>query len=403
MQGLFKTALAISAVIATTNAGSADELKLGFLGGMTGPIESLMPPILAGAQLAVDQVNEAGGISGKNPIKLVVGDTTCSDATKAADAADRAVNVEKVVAIVGAMCSGATISAANNAAIPGGVVMVSPASTSPAVTTLDDKDLVFRTTPSDAFQGLVLANVVKSKDIDQVAVTYVNNDYGKGFAEAFQAAFEKTGGKVLASEAHEDGKADYRAEIGSLASTGAQALVVLAYIDGSGGTIVKQAIEGGDFSQFIGGDGMVGDRIGEIAGEQADGMIATRPGAPELPGTEIFDQAAKEAGFDPQATFASQSYDAAFLLALAMEKTEGNAEGLNEALREIATQPGETILPGEWEKAAALIKEGKDINYEGASGSHEFDENGDVPGVFDEMVVKGGKFERVGPAKTESQ
>jgi branched-chain amino acid transport system substrate-binding protein len=333
----------------------------------------------------------------------VVGDTTCADATKAADAADRAVNVEKVVAIVGAMCSGATISAANNAAIPGGVVMVSPASTSPAVTTLDDKDLVFRTTPSDAFQGLVLANVVKSKDIDQVAVTYVNNDYGKGFAEAFQKAFEKTGGKVLASEAHEDGKADYRAEVGSLASTGAQALVVLAYIDGSGGTIVKQAIEGGDFSQFIGGDGMVGDRIGEIAGEQADGMIATRPGAPELPGTEIFDQAAKEAGFDPKATFASQSYDAAFLLALAMEKTEGKAEGLNEALREIATQPGETILPGEWEKAAALIKEGKDINYEGASGSHEFDENGDVPGVFDEMVVKGGKFERVGPAKTESQ
>ncbi|BCH29999.1 branched-chain amino acid ABC transporter substrate-binding protein [Mesorhizobium sp. L-8-10] len=403
MQGSFKAVLAIGAAIAATNAGLADELKVGFLGGMTGPIESLMPPILAGARLAVDQVNEAGGISGKNPIKLVVGDTTCADATKAADAADRAVNVENVVAIVGAMCSGATISAAHNAAIPGGIVMVSPASTSPAVTTLEDKDLVFRTTPSDAFQGQVLANVVKSKGIDQVAVTYVNNDYGKGFAGSFQEAFEKTGGKVLASEAHEDGKADYRAEIGSLASTGAPALVVLAYIDGSGGTIVKQAIEGGDFSQFIGGDGMVGDRIGELAGEQADGMIATRPGAPELPGTEIFGRAAKETGFDPQATFASQSYDAAFLLALALEKTGGKAEGLNEALREVATQPGETILPGEWEKAAELIKEGKEINYEGASGSHEFDENGDVPGVFDEMVVKSGKFERVGPAKTESQ
>jgi len=231
----------------------------------------------------------------------------------------------------------------------------------------------------------------------------VNNDYGKGFAEAFKAAFEKAGGKVLASEAHEDGKADYRAEIGSLASTGAEALVVLAYIDGSGGTIIKQAIEGGDFAKFVGGDGMVGDRIGEIAGDKADGMIATRPGAADLPGTEIFDKAAKEAGFDPKATFASQSYDAAFLLALALEKTGGKPEGVGAALREVATQPGETILPGEWKKAAGLIKEGKDVNYEGASGSQEFDKNGDVPGVFDEMVVKGGRFERVGPAETGSQ
>ena len=383
------------ALLGTTaiNAASHSEgIKLGFLGGITGPIESLMPPIQAGAQLAVDEVNGAGGIGDGQMIELVVGDTTCVDATAAANAADRMVNVDEVTAIVGAMCSGATISAANNAGVPAGVVMVSPASTSPAVTTLDDNDQVFRTAPSDAFQGGVLAQAVLDRGIDNVAVTYVNNDYGKGFAESFEAAFTEGGGTVAGSEAHEDGKADYRAEIGNLASSGADALVVLAYVDGSGGTIVQQAVESGDFTQFVGGDGMVGDAIGERAGPDADGMIATRPGSPDLPGGETFRTNAEAANLDPDATFAAQSYDAAMLLALAMEKTGGQRDGLAAALREVATAPGEKVYPGEFQKAKELIAAGTDIDYDGASTAAEFDEAGDVPGDYDTMVVREGKF-----------
>jgi branched-chain amino acid transport system substrate-binding protein len=396
---VFKSALATGVAIAgLSTAAMAEDFQIGFLGGMTGPIESLMPPILAGAELAINQANEQGGFFGDgSQATLVVGDGAC-EATRAVDAADRLVNVDGVAAIVGGMCSGASVAAANNAAVPGGVVMVSPASTAPSLTNLEDNDLVFRTAPSDAFQGRVLAEVLREKGINSVAVTYVNNDYGAGLSEAFEAAFTEMGGEVLANEAHEDGKADYRAEIGSLASTGAEMLVVLAYVDGSGGTLIRQAIEGGDFSQFAGADGMVGNRLGELVGENADGMIATRPGAPELPGRKAYEEAADAAGFDPNATFAAQSYDAAFLLALALQKTGGETEGLNEALREVATEPGETILPGEWEKAAELLAAGTDINYEGASGSHEFDEAGDVPGYFDEMVVEGGEFVLVGPA-----
>ena len=385
------TALALTAGTAFA-ASHTEGIKLGFLGGITGPIESLMPPIQAGAQLAVDEVNGAGGIGEGKMIELVVGDTTCVDATAAANAADRAVNVDNVTAIVGAMCSGATIAAANNAAVPAGTVMVSPASTSPALTDLDDQDLVYRTAPSDAFQGGVLAQAVIDRGIENVAISYVNNDYGKGFAESFQSAFEEAGGTVALSEAHEDGKADYRPEIGNLASAGADALVVLAYIDGSGGTIIQQAVEGGDFEQFVGGDGMVGDALGERVGAGADGMIATRPGSPDNPGTDAFRSAAEGASLDPDATFAAQSYDAAMLLALAMEKTGGEKEGLNAALREVATAPGETVLPGEFAKAKELIAAGTDINYEGASGAHEFDEAGDVPGDYDVMVVRDGKF-----------
>lgn len=392
-------AVAVGALMAPLAAQA--EVKIGFLGGFTGPIESLMPPISNGAKLAIDQINKQGGTS-QGKIAYVTGDTTCADSTKAANAADRLVNTEKVTAIVGAQCSGATIASANNVAIPAGVTMISPASTSPKLTGMKDNDLVFRTAPSDAYQGGAMARLLKAKGYKNIVITYVNNDYGKGFAAAVKAEFEKLGGKVAASEAHEDGKADYRAEIGSLASHGADdILVVLAYLGGSGGTIVRQALEGGDFSKFAGGDGMVGDKlITQIGVGKLDGFIATRVGSPELPGSAIFAKAAKGAKIDPKAPFAAQAYDAAFLLALAIEKN-GSSErkGVNAALRKVSSAPGEVILPGEWAKAKKLIDAGKDINYEGATGSHEFDAAGDVPGVIVEATVKGKTFVDIGPAK----
>lgn len=386
-----------SAVAATTLAlsGMAQaEVKIGFLGGFTGGIESLTPPIFDGANLAVQQINEQGGLLDGEDIVMPTGDTTCSDASAASNAADRMVNTEQVTAIVGALCTGATVAAANNAAIPGGVTMVSPASTAPAVTELDDNDLVFRTVPSDAFQGEMLAKLLLDKGIQEVAVTYVNNDYGRGLADAFVAAYENGGGMVLENLAHEDNRADYRSELGSLAATGAQTLVVLAYADTSGQTVVRQAYESGMFTQYVGGDGMVGDSLVEAIGADVlNGMIATRPGSPELPGTAMFNQQANAAGIDPSAVFAAQAYDAAFLLGLAIEENgSADREGLSEALRSVASAPGEVILPGEWEKAKELIAAGTEINYEGASGTHEFDANGDVPGVVQEMLVEDGTF-----------
>ncbi|AZM94309.1 ABC transporter substrate-binding protein [Vreelandella venusta] len=376
-------------------AGMAQaEVKVGFLGGFTGGIESLTPPIFAGAQLAVAQINEQGGILGGQTLEMPSGDTTCSDASAASNAADRMVNSEQVTAIVGALCTGATVAAANNAAVPGGVLMVSPASTAPAVSGLDDNDLVFRTVPSDAFQGEMLAKLLLDKGIDFVAVTYVNNDYGRGLSDAFSGAFEAGGGEIAENLAHEDNRADYRSELGSLSSSGADTLVVLAYADTSGQTVLRQAYESGMFTQYVGADGMVGDSLIEAIGADVlDGMIATRPGSPDLPGTDIFNEAATAADIDPSAVFAAQAYDAAFLVALAIEQNgSAEREGLSEALRSVSSAPGEVILPGEWEKALELIAAGTEINYEGASGSHEFDENGDVPGVVVEMVVEDGSF-----------
>jgi branched-chain amino acid transport system substrate-binding protein len=393
-----KTLLSMTvAASALALAGTAQaEVKIGFIGGFTGGIESLTPPIYDGAQLAVEQINDQGGILGGQELEIPSADTTCSDSSAASNAADRMVNSEEVTAIVGALCTGATVAAANNVAIPGGVVMVSPASTAPAVTELDDDDLVFRTVPSDAFQGEMLAKLLLEKGIDEVAVTFVNNDYGQGLSEAFTETYEAEGGTVVENLGHEDNRSDYRSELGTLSSSGVETLVVLAYADTSGQTVIRQAVESGMFTQYVGADGMVGNSLVEAIGAEAlEGMIATRPGSPDLPGTDLFIEAAEEADIDPEAVFAAQAYDAAFLLALAIEQNgSADREGLSEALRSVATEPGEVILPGEWEKALELIADGEEINYEGASGSQEFDDAGDVPGIVVEMAVEDGEFVR---------
>jgi len=398
---IFAASVAGAALLAASTVAQAQDVKIGFLGGFTGPIESLVPPIFEGAKLAIAQINEQGGVLDGRNIQLLQADSTCIDTTAASAAADRMVNSENVTALIGPLCSGETIAAANTVAIPGGVIIISPSATSPALSALNDNDLVFRTTPSDAYSGEALARLLHGKGHDNIAITYVNNDYGKGFADALAGAFEELGGTVAANEAHEDGKADYRAEIGSLASSGADFLVVLAYADGSGQTILRQALEGGDFSQFAGGDGMISNTIVSAVGEgKLDGFIGTKIGNPETPGTSIFADAAKAANMDPAGSFVAQSYDAAFLLALAIQKNGNDGrEGLNAALRDVASAPGEVILPGEWQKAVELLAAGQDINYEGASGSHEFDENGDVPGVVIETVVEGAGFKDIGVVK----
>jgi branched-chain amino acid transport system substrate-binding protein len=297
------------------------------------------------------------------------------------------------------MCSGVTIAVANNVAIPSGTVMISPSATAPTVTTLDDKDLVFRVAPSDAYSGQVLAKLLWDKGIKDFGMTYLNTDYGKGLADSIAAAYTADGGKVDANIAHEDGKADYRAELGQIAASGAKTLVIIAYANGSGKTILQQAIESGDFTAYVGGDGMVDDSL--LAGLDAtavEGMIAMRPGSPTSAGTDAFVALATAAGVKPDSTYAPQSYDAAFILALALQKTGGKKDGLSQAVRDVATAPGDVILPGEWQKAVDAIKAGTDVNYEGASGPVEFDAAGDVPGVVVEMTVKGGKFAEVGPA-----
>ncbi len=385
------------------SAPAAADVKIGFLAGFTGPLKSLAPGMYKGAKLAVKQIDIQGGLIDGQKIIMPSGDSTCSDVTAAVDAATHLVHNEKVLAIVGPLCSGAAIAVYKNVTIPAGITAVSPSATSPAITSLDDGDLVFRTSPSDVYQGNIMARLLLSKGIKHIVITYVNNDWGKGISAELSKAFEAAGGEVAGNIAHEEGKADYSDVIRSLSSPGVGTLVVLAYANGSGQTVLRQAVESGAFEQFVGGDGMASNTlIAAIGSDKLRGMIVTKPGAPDSTGARVFNKFAWADNLNPAGAFVGQSYDAAFLLALAIEKN-GKAEraGISQALRAVATPPGEVILPGEWAKAKALIKAGKEINYEGATGSLDFDEAGDVSGVIIEMGVnvREGSFIEFGQIK----
>lgn len=392
-------AVALSALLAAqAGFAAAEDVKVGTIMGITGPLANFIPPILNAAKLAEADVNAGGGILGGGNFELVVADGQAA-AQPSVDAATKLVNLENVAAVMGALSSGATIAAANAVTIPNGVLQVSPTATSPAMTDMDDGDFVYRIVPSDNYQGEVLAKIVLDEGIDRVAVAYVNNDYGVGIAGTFKENFEALGGTITGYEKHEDKKNSYRGELATLANGDPQALVLIAYAGGSGAKIVKQSLEAGLFDRFIGTDGLRDDLLIEQVGAEA---LATSffsaPTSPaENPAGEAlhtrFDEVYGEGSDKP---FVDQSYDATMLIALAIEKA-GNTDrtAIKDALRFVANAPGEIVGPGEWEKAVKLLAEGKDINYEGAAGSHEFDENGDVAGFIGKFVVDGDSYKQV--------
>lgn len=386
--------LALGGAIASAPA-MAQNVKVAYLVAITGPIAGMAPTMVQSMKFAAEQVNAQGGIGNGGKLDPQVYDSGCNPQL-ATDAATKAVNVNGVIGIVGPSCSGPVIAVANSVSVPAGVLLITSSGTSPKISTLDDKDLVFRTVPSDDYQGRALARTIRARGIDKVAITYLNNDYGLGLAEAFTDEFKKQGGTVTASRAHEDKKASYRSDLAELAKGGADTLVVFAYGNSSGLTILRQAIENGFFKNFVGADGMRDEGMVKTLGpDNLKTLLVSAPAGATGAGFEKFSKDFKATSGDPNGTFAATSYDAAFLMALAIEKAGGDKAKLPQALREVATAPGEPILPGEWAKAKKLIAEGKDIDYKGAAGDQEFDAHGDVPGDYVLYKVGGSGFAEI--------
>lgn len=378
-------------------AAPAGDTKVGILFDVTGPIASFIPPMMDSVKLAEKEINDGGGLLGGKMV-TVIGDTTGST-QGAVDAATKLVNVENVPVVVGALMSGTTLAAANAVTIPSGVLQISPTATSPDFTTLDDKDYVFRIVPSDAYQGVVLAKLVLDQGIKKVALTYANNDYATPLATGFAAAYKAGGGTITAEVKHEEKQQSYAAELGTLAKDKPEALVLIAYAGDSGTTIVKEALENGLFTRFIGTDGLRDNKlIEQIGADNLKTSFFTSPSAPESDASKKFEElytAAYQSSKDK--IFIGQTYDSVMLAALAVEKA-GSTDRVKvrDALREVANAPGEKILPGEWKKAKELIDAGKDVDYSGATGEMEFDANGDIPGVIGHFVVDGTGYKQVG-------
>ena len=384
-----KLLIAIS-LLALSPALAADDIKIGIILGFTGPIESLTPAMAAGAELAFSEASKSGNLMGGKTVVSVRGDSTCIDVAAALSTAERLITDDDVAAIVGAYCSGITIAIARNVAIPNGVVMVSPSDTSSALSSIDDKGLFHRTAPSEARQGQVLAKVLESRGIDEVAVTYTNNDYGKGMADSFTSAFKAVGGKISIIAAYEDGKADYSAEVGALSVSGSRYLAVFGYVDQGGKGIIQASIDADAFESFVMSDGMVGESLIAAIGADLDGSIAMLPGGAS--GADAFAEYATSMGVTSDGPFVPESYDAAALLVLAMQAA-GSADraAIQSKMMLVANAPGKKVGPGELGKALKIIAAGGDVDYQGATNV-EFNEIGEVFGSYKELEIGNGKW-----------
>ena len=388
-----KLLLASAATMLATMA-AADDVKLGILLGFTGPIETMAVNMGKGAELAVKEISDSGKFMNGSTVTPIRGDSTCIDAAAGTAAAERLITSDGVAGIMGAACSGVTGAVLQNVARPNGMVMISPSATSPALSDAPDDGLFFRTAPSDARQGEIMAQILTDKGIKSVAVTYTNNDYGKGLAESFEKAFEGLGGKVTISAAHEDDKADYSAEVGALAAAGGELLVVCGYADRGGAGIVRASLDTGAFETFHFPDGMVSDATVKKFGAEVDGSGGQLPGT-DSPGAEKFAEVVNGA-FDSTSIFAGESYDASALLLLAMQAAGStDPKVYKDKVMDVANAPGEKIMPGELGKAMEILAAGGDIDYVGATAV-EFLPNGDSAGSFREVIMEGGQFKTVG-------
>ncbi len=389
--------LASSACVMLASAATAQEsANVGIIFGFTGPLESITPHMAGGAEMALKEASDSGLLLDGLTLAPIRADSTCIDAAAATAAAERLITSDNVVAIVGADCSGVTTAIANNVAVPNGVVMVSPSATSPALTTIADNDYFFRTAPSDARQGEVLAQVLGDRGVTEVAITYTNNDYGKGLAESFAQSFTAAGGTVLINQPHEDGKGDYSAEVAALAASGAEHLMVFGYVDQGGRGIIQNALDTGAFESFFVADGMYGESLIEAIGPELNGkLVGTVPGA-DSEGAATFLELAKAAGFDGSSSFTGESYDAAALIALAIQ-AGGSTDrtSIRDNILAVANGPGEPIQVGELAKALQILKDGGTVDYVGATGV-DLIGPGEAAGSYREYEIEDGAYQTVG-------
>lgn len=392
-----KILLTTAAIIGLT-AGSAmadghGGIKIGVFLGFTGPIESLVANMAPGAELAIKEVSESGKLLGGKTVEAVRADTTCVDAAAATTAIENLITAEKVAGVVGGDCSGVTGAALTNVAVPNGMVMVSPSATSPGLSTVEDNGLFFRTAPSDARQGQVMTDVIMDRGFKTVALTYTNNDYGKGLADAFASAYTAAGGTVTINTAHEDGKADYAAEIGALAAAGGDVLVVAGYLDQGGKGIIQGSLDTGAFDTFVLPDGMVGDALPTAIGADLNGSFGQAPGTDSPGAAKLIEMAGS--AFDASSPFAAESYDAAALILLAMQASNStDPQVYKDKILDVANAPGEQILPGELGKALEILAAGGEIDYSGASNV-ELIGPGESAGNYREIEIKDGALSTV--------
>ena len=327
-------------------------VTIGFIGPLTGDSVSYGEPISNAIRLAVDSINKEGGINGAM-LKVVYEDGKCTG-TDAVNAAQKLVNVDQVVAIIGGVCSGETLSF-----LPiteqAEVLVLSPSSTSPDLSGAGR--YFFRNAPSDDNGGAFLASVIRG-DHETVAVISENTEYAQALAGVFLNQFAAEGGNVVADESFDPGTADFRSILTKIKEANPTAIFINPQTELAGGAIVKQIIELGIESQMYGSNLLSGSKAIEIAGDNSEGLIYF-----DAPGLNSGNTIAQQFLTDYQARFGDLNLE--FYLGAAYDAVHIIAHGLQQ------------VGPDR----AALRDYMKGIRHDGVIGSYSFDDFGDPVGI----------------------
>ncbi|AIE74504.1 Branched-chain amino acid ABC transporter, amino acid-binding protein [Synechocystis sp. PCC 6714] len=382
-----------------STGGEGGALKLGALLPATGDLSSIGQNMPLAVQLAVDTINACGGVNGQNVTVIIEDDQT--DPTAGVSAMTKLAEADQVAGVVGSFASSVS-SAAVPIAVRNNIMMISPGSTSPVFTEQakkgEFKGFWARTAPPDTYQAQALAALAKKQGFADAATVVINNDYGVGFEKVFVESFAKDGGNVT----NKDNPVRYDPKAATLDTEAAQgfanspdAVAAILYAD-TGSVLIQSAYRQGltDGVTLLLTDGVYSPDFVEKVGKDANGVsllsgaLGTVPGA-DGKSLEAFTAQWKDATNGKDVTaFVPHTYDATILMILAAEAAKSNTgTGIQSKIREVANGPGEEVTDAC--EAIAMVREGKDINYQGASGNVDIDENGDVVGSYDIWTVKG--------------
>ena len=363
--------MSLAAVVAgcskTQEAGGKEErIKVGFIAPLTGDLAYIGENMLSAVEIARDEINRGNWAGGKK-IELIVEDGKC-DPKEAANAGNKLINIDRVPAIIGGLCSSETL-----AVVPlaerSKVILFSAASTNPKIS--ESGDYIFRNVPSDAFQGVFAAQYVKTRlGKGSVALLKCLSDWCMGVNDSFKAEFLKLGGKITSEEAFPQDSRDLRSQLAKLKASGPELVYFVSYTEGSI-VGIRQMRELGIKAPLFGADAWSDPKIWESVGENGEGAMYVEPANNDIPRAFI-DAMNKKTGGKEINVYAPRAYDALKLLASVMQKAGTDTAAIKQGIYNTA-------------------------NYQGIADSYTFDKNGDITNA--RYVVKEVRNGKGVPAK----